>query len=438
MSIRLKLTMLLSMLFIAAIGNVLFIYILDKNGERTTYWGVHTHKVITQVGDFMTAMVDAETGQRGYLITNDAEYLEPYYTGVSNAKNHFDDLVRKTADEPDQQQRLKNVGSLMEKKFDELAHTINVAQNKSDESISKAIEIVKNDAGKRLMDAIRFEMLAFKNTELLILEQRKGEFRENRAFINALIIFELMFFVFMSVVTGLFIKNKLYQPLKVLIEGTAKMEKGEKQQVSDLLPNDEMGYLLSRFYRMSETVHTKTEVLSYEASHDSLTGLKNRAGLKRDLEEAVAELSDDEKIAVLFADLNKFKQLNDTLGHDVGDAILAETAIRLNNSVRLYDAVYRLGGDEFVVVIKGITEVSQAKLVVEKMIKKFDEPFAFQGHTINISISLGVAISPDHSTDSDRLLSLSDAAMYEAKRDESVAYKLFDDSMIKAVERLSE
>ena len=433
MSIRLKLSMLLMVLFIAAVGNILFIYIMEKNGEEKIYWAIHAHQLIAQSGDFLAAMVDAETGQRGYLLTKDTEYLEPYYTGVSEAKRHLDDLVSKTDDEPDQQKRLENVRSLMEKKFDELALTIEVAQEKSDESIGKALAIVKNDSGKQYMDAIRFEMLAFKNAELLLLEQRKGEFRENRAFINALVLFELMFFIFMSVVTGLFIKNKLYQPLNILIEGTAKMEKGEKQEVSDLLPEDEMGYLLSRFYRMSEAVHTKTEVLSYEASHDSLTGLKNRTGLKRDLEEAVAELSDDEKIAVLFADLNKFKQLNDTLGHDVGDAILVETAIRLNNSVRLYDAVYRLGGDEFVVVIRGITEVSQAKLVVEKMIKKLDEPFVFQGHTINISISLGVAISPDHSTDSDRLLSLSDAAMYEAKRDDSVAYKLFDDSMIKRV-----
>jgi diguanylate cyclase (GGDEF)-like protein len=208
------------------------------------------------------------------------------------------------------------------------------------------------------------------------------------------------------------------------------MEKGEKQEISDLIPNDEMGYLLSRFYRMSETVHTKAEVLSYEASHDSLTGLKNRAGLKRELDEAITELSDDEKIGVLFADLNSFKQLNDSLGHDVGDAILVETANRLNTSVRLYDTVYRLGGDEFVVVIRGIKRLSQAKLVVEKMLKNFEEPFAFQNHTINISLSIGVAISPDHSSDSDKLLSLADVAMYEAKRAGSAGYRLFEESMI--------
>ncbi|MDM8564737.1 diguanylate cyclase [Candidatus Halobeggiatoa sp. HSG11] len=426
MSIRFKLGFLLTVLFLAAIGNTIFTFILDSYGEEKLTWVLHTHEVLTESERLLGAMTDAETGQRGYLLTQDSEYLEPYHIGVSKSKNHLNTLLRLTLDNKNQQKRLKNINALIKKKFDELAHTIDLTQQNTEDSLLKAAAIVKNNTGKKYMDTIRLEIFSFKNEELLLLEQRKGEFKESRAYIAAMVGFELLFFIFMSIFTGVFIKNKLYQPLEMLINGTDKMEKGEKQDISDILPNDEMGYLLSRFYRMSETVRAKTKALSYEASHDALTGLKNRAGLEAEIDESIRALNENQKLAVLFIDLNKFKKLNDSLGHDVGDAVLEETSKRLKNSIRNDDAVYRLGGDEFVVIIKNLTQVTHANLVVENILKTFSKPFVFQDHTITISLSIGISISPDNSSDSNKILKLSDMAMYAAKRDDSVNYKFFD------------
>lgn len=386
--------------------------------------------MLSESQQLLGAMTDAETGQRGYLLTNNSEYLEPYHIGVSQSKSHLDTLLRKTLGNQEQQNRLKKIQALMAQKFEELYTTIHLTQINSTESILEAKNIVKSSTGKKYMDAIRLEMLAFNNEERLLLEQRKGEFKESRAYISAVVGFEVLFFIFMSIITALFIKNKLYQPLGMLVAGTEKMEKGERQKISDMLPKDEMGYLLSRFYRMSEVVHTKTEALNYEASHDALTGLKNRAQLEIQLPISIAELNEDQKLAVLFIDLNNFKQQNDLLGHDVGDAILVETGKRLKKSLRSNDGVYRLGGDEFVVIIENIRNATNTKLVVENILENFSKPFVFQEHSITICLSIGIAISPDNALDAGKLVKLSDIAMYASKRDKQASYTFFDESML--------
>ena len=130
-------------------------------------------------------------------------------------------------------------------------------------------------------------------------------------------------------------------------------------------------------------------------------------------------------------DLNKFKQLNDTLGHDAGDIMLKETAVRLKNSVRSDDIVFRLGGDEFLVLIKNVKHHSEVEKVVSNIFESTKAPVMIQGNPISISLSIGVAISPDDTQSSDEILKYSDIAMYEAKHDKDCDYKFFDKSMLK-------
>ncbi|GIU22597.1 diguanylate cyclase [Shewanella schlegeliana] len=430
MSIRFKLGLLLSLLFFAAIGNTVFTFILEEYGEEKLEWVIHTHEVLIESERLIGAVIDAETGQRGYLLTQDSAYLEPYHIGVSSVDRHLQELFRLTSDNLSQQKRLENISGLLTKKLAELDLTINLTQENTPSSISEASSIVKNNSGKNYMDAIRDELTSFNNEELVLLEQRKGAFNESRAYITTLIGAEILFFVFLSIITAMFVKNKFYQPLGMMIEATAKMERGERQEVSDILPKDEMGYLLSRFYQMSETVYAKAKLLDYEANHDYLTGLKNRTGLDTGVDYSIKALSYGQKLAIFFIDLNKFKVLNDSLGHDVGDEILKESALRIKESVRSNDAVYRFGGDEFVVIVNDIKEADHAKIVAEKMLAKFSSPFLCRGHVIDISLSIGISISPEDSLQSCELINRADIAMYAAKRDESVNYKFFDNSML--------
>jgi diguanylate cyclase (GGDEF)-like protein len=432
MSVRLKLTILLALLFIASIGNAIFTFVLEGHVEKKLTWVIHTHEVINKSEKLLSTMTDAETGQRGFLLTGDIAYLEPYHRGVSFAEENLKVLLELTNDNQGQQERLLNIQKIMNKKFDELRETISWVSGGKEQGKEAALVIVKKNTGKKYMDDIRMALVEFNNEELVLLEIRKGDFKEYRAYITTLIGIEVLFFIFMALITMFFINNNLFRPLKLLLASTSKMEKGERQTVEGLLPDDEMGYLLSKFYQMSEKVYEKTELLSFKANHDELTGLRNRVGVEKEIKDSMVGMNEGRgKLAVLFVDLNKFKQFNDTLGHDAGDAILKETAERLGNAVRSGDVVFRHGGDEFVVVIKNIADVRHIENVVEKIIKKFEPPLTFSGNSIEISVSIGVAVAPDDTVNGEEMLKFSDVAMYAAKRDEVCGYRFFNRSMLR-------
>jgi diguanylate cyclase (GGDEF)-like protein len=389
MSIRFKLGLLLSTLFFAAIGNILLVFTLDGYGDDELEWVIHTHEILIESEQLIGAMKDAETGQRGYLLTLDAEYLEPYHVGMSTSKAHRERLVYLTSDNLEQKKRLENVGALMKRKHEELEFTISLAQENTSSSMSKALDVVRNNSGKKFMDAIRIEIIKFKSKELVLLEQRKGTLRERRAYMSALAIFGFLFFIFLAVVTVIFIQRKLYKP----------------------------------FYN-------KSQLLAHEANHDLLTGLANRAKLYKDLKEQIGSLVDDSKLVLLFIDINKFKEINDTLGHDAGDAILVEAARRFILSVRKKDSVYRFGGDEFIVLLTGMSDVSNVKVVVEELINNFSQPFNYNYRNIEITLSIGAAISPDDTLDREQLIKISDIAMYASKRSRGTNCTFFDKTML--------
>ncbi|SGY92334.1 Phytochrome-like protein cph2-Bacteriophytochrome cph2, partial [Moritella viscosa] len=168
----------------------------------------------------------------------------------------------------------------------------------------------------------------------------------------------------------------------------------------------------------------REQALDYKAHHDELTGLKNRITLSKEVEASINALeSTNDKIAVLFLDLNLFKQVNDTFGHDIGDLILQETANRLNNAVRSSDTVFRIGGDEFLIILRDIKDNRDVDCVAEKILSAFAKPAIIEGKPMDITISIGAALSPDDSKSSNEVIKFADIAMYVAKRDQETSYK---------------
>jgi diguanylate cyclase (GGDEF)-like protein len=429
MSIRLKLTLFLSFLFVSAIGNAVFTFQLESYSEEKLKWVNHTHNVIIKTEKFLSYIQDTETGQRGFLLTRNPAYLEPYIDGRVKSIEYLDELRILTSDNPGQQERLDTIEKYLMLKLNELDETISLAQINDHD---KALEIVKQNTGKEHMDNIRNHIKDFISAEMLLLEIRKGDFKADRTRITTLIIIEIISFIFLAILTIVFLNKNLFSPMKLLLSSTHKMEKGEKLNIADILARDEMGYLLTRFIEMNEKVYDRTQKLDYSAHHDKLTGLKNRTSLVNEIENAIKHRKEfNNKCAVLFIDLNKFKQLNDTLGHDAGDTMLKETATRLSNSVRSDDCVFRIGGDEFLVLIKNIEEYSVIGKIVTNILDACKSPVMLQGNRINISLSIGIAISPKDTEDSDEILKFSDIAMYEAKTDKDTNYKYFDRNMLK-------
>lgn len=153
------------------------------------------------------------------------------------------------------------------------------------------------------------------------------------------------------------------------------------------------------------------------ARHDPLTGLPSLRMAKDRLEMAIAYAARTrEKVAVMFIDLDGFKKVNDTYGHNMGDAVLKEIAKRLEEVVRDTDTVARIGGDEFIAIIANASDHEGVRGIAEEMIRVVGRPISMDGVTIHVGASIGIALYPDHGDDYGRLKALSDNAMYCAKR----------------------
>ncbi|MDH4275201.1 MAG: EAL domain-containing protein, partial [Gammaproteobacteria bacterium] len=160
----------------------------------------------------------------------------------------------------------------------------------------------------------------------------------------------------------------------------------------------------------------QTAALRYQAMHDSLTDLPNRNLLHDRLQQAIrVALRDRRTLALIIMDLNRFKEVNDTLGHQVGDKLLQQVAQRLRLILRESDTIARLGGDEFAILLPG-ADSAQAIATSGKIISTFDQPFVVEGQRLHIGASLGITLYPQHGEDAVVLMQRADVAMYVAKR----------------------
>ena len=161
----------------------------------------------------------------------------------------------------------------------------------------------------------------------------------------------------------------------------------------------------------------KEELIAFQAFHDALTGLPNRTLFRDRLEQtlALARRHKYRTPAIMFLDLDRFKQINDTLGHDAGDSLLKEVAARLRRCVRETDTVARMGGDEFTVLLPEVTNVDDARAVAEKIIESMRQPTVLAGQEVSITTSIGVSIFPRDGRDPDTLMKHADTAMYHVK-----------------------
>jgi two-component system cell cycle response regulator len=167
-------------------------------------------------------------------------------------------------------------------------------------------------------------------------------------------------------------------------------------------------------YKQVEHYSHEMETL---ALYDALTGLPNRRLLMDRLSLSIAHAHRNKStMAVLYLDLDRFKQVNDSLGHDAGDMLLNMVAARLTATVRQEDTVARLGGDEFVIAWWELTQVDDVANLASKVVQDLSKPYLIQGHDVHISASVGVGIYPMHGEDGETLMKRADMSMYEAKR----------------------
>jgi diguanylate cyclase (GGDEF)-like protein len=234
--------------------------------------------------------------------------------------------------------------------------------------------------------------------------------------------------VLVLVVGSLLIARTVTRPVQRLAEAARRVQQGDYTHPLDVRQKDEIGQLAVSFNHMLEGIVSREREILRLAYEDGLTALPNRAMFNEQLEQAVRTARRaGQGLSVLLLDMDRFKAINDTLGHPVGDQALREVGRRVRNALRDSDIVARLGGDEFAVLLATGGMDRAPAVVAQKILKALEEPLVVEGQTMDVSASIGIARYPDHAEDANALLRAADVAMYNAKRNQG-GYAVYDSS----------
>lgn len=213
------------------------------------------------------------------------------------------------------------------------------------------------------------------------------------------------------------LNKSLLLPLETLTESIINQSGNHENIKISKEGGKEVHILINAFNSMREQIHHRQMVLEFQAMHDSLTGLPNRALLQDRLEQSIHQAERNKsEMSLLLLDLDRFKDINDTLGHPVGDIVLREVSKRLDNCLRATDTVARLGGDEFA-IITSYSNPSQIESFINRIVKDIERVITVEDQKLYIGLSVGVASFPKDGLNADTLIQHADIAMYSAKRE---------------------
>lgn len=261
------------------------------------------------------------------------------------------------------------------------------------------------------------ELASFVSTDEMKTLTQEVLFEERKVRALTAFVFIMCFVVIMYLVT-----RRLQKFTSYVVSFSKNMDH------DDLLEDvvgDEIEILEHSFNRLADAVESETAALEYQALHDPLTELPNRKLLNNRLQQEIFRADRSNKSLVLImSDLDHFKEINDTLGHHVGDIVLQQAATRLFRTFRKTDSVARLGGDEFAILLPETT-LAQAKKISQKAVEAFEIPFVIEGNSLTLGISMGLAESPRHGDDVNILVQRADVAMYVSKRN-NLGFSVYD------------
>ncbi len=236
----------------------------------------------------------------------------------------------------------------------------------------------------------------------------------------------LAIFIILGVIIGYSTMQKLIlRPVARVAEALWAESHGKTPAQLSTARTVEMKQLKEAFSAMRKQVTERQQALEYQALHDSLTSLPNRVLLNDRLEQQINQANREEStLALLIMDLNGFKEINDTLGHQVGDRVLVSVAERIQEQIRQIDTIARMGGDEFAVLLADVNK-DETIVLVERIVKSLESHLEIAGHKLHVSASIGITLFPDHGHNAKILVQRGDVAMYMSKRSHT-PYTFYD------------
>ncbi|WP_176560379.1 diguanylate cyclase domain-containing protein [Brevibacillus dissolubilis] len=222
--------------------------------------------------------------------------------------------------------------------------------------------------------------------------------------------------LFISAYFSYIFSHYFLHPLRQLTDKVAKVRGGDLSIQVEVTSQDEIGQLALSFRDMISELQVMFEQVSHLAYHDTLTGLPNRRSFETELSAALSKKDQAVAGAVLFIDLDQFKAVNDTWGHDVGDALLQEVARRLVKIIFGYGMVARLGGDEFIVLLHKYESLSTIKSIAIQILESLQPPITIDSYQLPVTPSIGIALFPEHGKHPQELIQKADIAMYSVKQ----------------------
>ncbi len=247
------------------------------------------------------------------------------------------------------------------------------------------------------------------------------------------------------------LRRLLLLPITRLRDSARELGRGNFDAAPQIMRNDELGELAQSFQEMGRNLRRSRDQIQHIAYHDGLTGLPNRAMMTKLLERAIGHARGVQgSVAMLFLDIDDFKRVNDSLGHEAGDQLLQQVSERLAAALRTSDwigrmsedappeTIARIGGDEFIIVLPSLKSEDGACTVAGRILSKIAAPFQLAGHEFHVTSSIGIALYPRDAATADDLVRRADQAMYHAKDHGKNAYEVYSDEMNSlAVERLA-
>jgi diguanylate cyclase (GGDEF)-like protein len=381
----------------------------------------------------------AEIPLISYHLDNDEIYIKSHSNILSESRNKVIGHIEMTqvvgkeylsvlSDELDIKFTLsteKQPYAALSKLLDKSSHG-KIVMTQTDDMYSGVMSLQAQDAKVYIIAALDKYML---NTKL----------DENRT--KLFIILFIVNTVFLLLLR-LILSRTLAKPLKTVLQQINKIERGDYSQLSQLESRDELEVISKNINTLAMTIKSREsdlqkskENLEYLSLHDPLTDLPNRILFTKKLEHAMKHANlHKRKVAILYIDLDEFKELNNSLGHEVGDQLLQEVAKQLSASLRDIDTLARVGGDEFYVLIEDITGTLEVETIIQKILSIFQHPFACYDYEVKSTGSIGAVLYPDDGEDSVALIKNVDLAMYQAKHKGKNSFSFFSKNLSQQLE----